>query len=267
MRRIIRNDRDLTPRRSVRCLNTYVDLFRSTAFDTVASVNTSTITSAVTAGATVLPWANTAGLAVGELIFVNPDSDNFDTAVITGIAGLNVTVSPPLTNAHPSGTQVGQLWVNATHIYGNGGDVFGRFLAKAITEEPTGPVVVLGDSWSIITGPEYLAFVASLTARFPDVVVHNAGIAGNRLDQMLARFASDVTPRAPSLVVHMSGFANDLAAARTEVQTKGDIEALILACRAIGADLLMAGVAPMSSYAIAATRWPIYREYANSFTS
>jgi prepilin-type N-terminal cleavage/methylation domain-containing protein len=66
----------------------------------------STLTANVAAAATTLPVTSAAGFAVNDRVYLN-NGATWETRVITGIAGNNLTVAA-LTNAYPQGVQVGR---------------------------------------------------------------------------------------------------------------------------------------------------------------
>lgn len=70
------------------------------------AVSTTALTSAVTAGATSLPVAATAGFAVGEYVLLDtPGSANAETTLISAI-GVNQLTVTAIANAHAAGTSV-----------------------------------------------------------------------------------------------------------------------------------------------------------------
>jgi lysophospholipase L1-like esterase len=106
------------------------------------------------------------------------------------------------------------------------------------------PIVMLGDSWGLAMH-EMLG--AALTARSGSpVTVINAAVSGQRLDQMVARFAADVLPHNPGTVVAQYG-ANDLAASRSQALMEADVDALIALCRSNGIRAVISGIPPITS--------------------
>jgi lysophospholipase L1-like esterase len=75
--------------------------------------------------------------------------------------------------------------------------------------------------------------------------VRNAGVAGNRAADMLARFDTDVTPYAPSIVPIMAG-TNDWndATPTTLSSYQATMKALVAKCRGIGAQPVLYTVPP-----------------------
>lgn len=249
---------------TIRCLDGYNDFFKGVDHNGSASVYSSTTTGAVSVDDTTVAVASVANLSVGELIFIDPDSDEFETRVVDSIDGTTITVTEAFDYDHDSGVVCGQVWSNDSHIF-NGGKTFGRFIANAITADP-GTVVVLGDSWDSPANGEYLGFKASIEARFPSATVVNAWTSGNRLDQMVARWETDVAPSSPDTVVIMSGFANDVYQNRTADQLKATITDLVGLCVDEGCDLYMAGVAPFNVYpSRASSLAPVVEGYVNSY--
>lgn len=84
-------------------------------------------------------------------------------------------------------------------------------------------------------------------------LVYNAGVGGNRWDQMLARFDTDVIAHNPS-IVFLGSPTNDIGAGRTVAQITADGENMIEKCRAIGARLVILQIEPRSSFTTLAKR-------------
>lgn len=80
-------------------------------------------------------------------------------------------------------------------------------------------------------------------------LVNNAGVAGNKTSQMLARFDTDVTPYAPNIVVVLAG-TNDIGATPTQTpfaSWKADMQSIVGRIRAIGAAPVLATIPPRDS--------------------
>lgn len=75
-------------------------------------------------------------------------------------------------------------------------------------------------------------------------IVANAGVSGDRFDQMLARFNRDVAPHRPTLVI-LQGGSNNIDAGYSALQSWPAIMGIYRACRAIGAAVLFVGTAGM----------------------
>lgn len=92
-------------------------------------------------------------------------------------------------------------------------------------------LVGLGDS--ITAADAYLRYLTVLSGgriRF----VHNAGVGGNEITQMLARFDTDVTPYAPTMVSLLGG-TNDFTFGTTDTQFRDRVKSFVTKVRAIGA--------------------------------
>jgi hypothetical protein len=68
----------------------------------------SSLSSAVSAGATTLPLTNTTGIVSGTLLTVY-DGINTEQVTVSSVAGSNVTVSAPIAYAHAAGIHVSSL--------------------------------------------------------------------------------------------------------------------------------------------------------------
>ena len=107
-------------------------------------------------------------------------------------------------------------------------------------------VVCFGDS---ITAGKYPDHLAELR---PDLEIVNAGVGGNTTGQGLARIEADVLSRKPNVVLIMFGTNDSVLRAakayRTPLKTFGDnVEKMILACRAAGAEPVVATLLPIIS--------------------
>lgn len=79
---------------------------------------------------------------------------------------------------------------------------------KAIIAKPAAKVVCLGDSWTagdIRSTAEREPITTQLALELPDATIINAGVGGNTIVDMVARFDTDVTPHAPDYVVVDTG--------------------------------------------------------------
>lgn len=76
-------------------------------------------------------------------------------------------------------------------------------------------------------------------------VVQRAGVSGNRIDQMYARFSTDVTPHRPTLVI-LQGCSNDLDQGYSAAQIFPSIINIFRACQAIGASFIYIGTSGMA---------------------
>jgi hypothetical protein len=110
-----------------------------------------------------------------------------------------------------------------------------------LQDSGTQPIVVLGDSWAVLG---FTALQHAIEQRFPNVQVINAGVGGNTLNMMAARFATDVLPYKPAYVILGTGMMNDLADGRTLADMQADLSSIIAQARAAGIRLIIPGVAP-----------------------
>lgn len=69
-------------------------------------------------------------------------------------------------------------------------------------------IVGLGDSWiagDVVNTPERESIMTQLALELPQATIINAGIGGNKVDQMLARFNADVAVHRPDYVIVNTG--------------------------------------------------------------
>ncbi|AUM16455.1 MULTISPECIES: GDSL-type esterase/lipase family protein [Rhodococcus] len=76
---------------------------------------------------------------------------------------------------------------------------------------------------------------------------YNAGVGGNRYDQMLARFDADVIAHNPRFVF-IGSATNDIGGGRTVAQITADLDAMIDKCRASGAQVIVMTIPPRSTH-------------------
>jgi lysophospholipase L1-like esterase len=76
-------------------------------------------------------------------------------------------------------------------------------------------------------------------------IVQRAGVSGNRIDQMYARFNTDVAAHRPTLVI-LQGCSNDLDQGYSAAQIFPSIVAIFRASQAIGASFIYIGTSGMS---------------------
>lgn len=96
-------------------------------------------------------------------------------------------------------------------------------------------LVGLGDSITAAGG--YLTWLAALSGGRVRLV-GNAGVGGNQIPQMLARFDADVTPHAPTMVSLLAG-TNDFTFGTTEAQFHSRVRAFVSKVRSISATPLL----------------------------
>jgi lysophospholipase L1-like esterase len=88
-------------------------------------------------------------------------------------------------------------------------------------------------------------------------LAHNAGIGGERWDQMLARFQTDVLDYLedfPSPLIIIGSATNDIGASRTVAQIVADGEAMIALAKSIGARVAIHMIPPRSNVTTTAKR-------------
>ncbi|MFP5213067.1 MAG: SGNH/GDSL hydrolase family protein [Acidobacteriota bacterium] len=120
---------------------------------------------------------------------------------------------------------------------------------------PGNRVVFLGDSIEIRGGNDINwvqdAWVSHFLIRGGGRVhmLHNAGIGGNRTDQMVTRFATDVAAYRPDKVF-IKGGTNDIDVLTT-AQTLANLQQLVMLVKSIGATPIICTIPPKSGKATA----------------
>ena len=132
-------------------------------------------------------------------------------------------------------------------------------LAAWAASVPRTTIVALGDSTTAGTpfflspveappdgeGDRAAPFPAALEALRPGWRVLNRGVAGERADQVRARFERDVLPARPRFVVVLAG-VNDVYQGRDPRETKADLRWMYARARRAGVEPVAASVMPFS---------------------
>lgn len=106
-----------------------------------------------------------------------------------------------------SSTPGSRIWIDQLEIFDAGSS------SRIIDIESAPKVVVLGDSWvaGFIEGSiQREPLTTQLAAELPNATIINAGVGGNAVQDLLARFDADVAPHKPDYVVINTG-TNDAA--------------------------------------------------------
>ncbi|MHC6592443.1 GDSL-type esterase/lipase family protein [Arthrobacter sp. C152] len=126
-------------------------------------------------------------------------------------------------------------------------------IADASAARPGNRVAFLGDSitqsaWQNSTqlrGSSYPLYAQMLSGGRV-LTVRNAGISGERSDQILARFDTDITPYKPNAVVILAG-RNDIAQGITLSVYQANVIAMVAKTRAIGATPILGLIPPVNT--------------------
>src|SRR5690606_36700025 len=130
-----------------------------------------------------------------------------------------------------SGAEMTPWWSDAIQpTSGGGGQGFGYWLAQRPIIDKDGKITVLGNSW---VGYFFAEFKAKIEARLPCTTTVNAGIAGNRAADMLARFDTDVPADSDYVLINEPG-VNDAPTTTLDTQAP-QVAQLVAKIRAIGA--------------------------------
>jgi hypothetical protein len=124
------------------------------------------------------------------------------------------------------------------------------FLGDSITIGDVTYDSVNGNQNNATAWPTYAVASSSGAMSF----YRNAGIAGQRSDQMLARFDTDVTPYAPDVVVLTSG-TNNVLQGTTLAAWQTDVQAFVAECGEIGARPVFGAIYPNASNAATIATW------------
>lgn len=90
--------------------------------------------------------------------------------------------------------------------------------------------------------------------------VYNAAVAGQRIDQALARFDTVVAPQTPHAVLLTAG-TNDVGQARSMALWLADVGSYLAKCKAIGAALIVGEIWPTNETSVIPTRGAITRTW------
>lgn len=145
-------------------------------------------------------------------------------------------------------------------------DLGGAEYARAGHSSLGNGLVALGDSMTIgaafrtatqeAIGPSWPAY-ASWATQLKLRLLRNAGVAGNRSDQMLSRFDTDVTPYAPSVVTLLAG-TNDISQNIELPVFQANVEAIVAKVIGIGAVPVLATIlprTPSATYGQRVSQW------------
>lgn len=233
-------------------LDAYNTLFGGVTYQTGQRTTATTLSAAADAGATSVTVASATAIVTGMLMVVGAGTPAQQILTVTNVSGSTLTVSPPLAQAWANGSTIAPVWLNNSHITpdGVGGSrAYGYWLANArrpdgsyVFDGPPGQTIVwLGDSW---TAESIIEFNAELDARLGPTEVVNAGIPGNKLGQMIARFPVDVAPHSPDVVVLEYG-VNDIYALLSSNTMIAELQQAVTMCQAIGARVVIPGIVPL----------------------
>jgi lysophospholipase L1-like esterase len=97
--------------------------------------------------------------------------------------------------------------------------------------------------------------------------VRNAGIAGNKSADMLARFSTDVTPYAPDVVLLVAGINDAVTGTVTLATYAANMRAIVANIRAIGAVAWIGNVAPNLNTGGTLQKIDTYNAWLREFTA
>jgi hypothetical protein len=116
--------------------------------------------------------------------------------------------------------------------------------SRFVFDDLSRPIVWLGDSWADGMNGALQTQIRARAAGLGTII--DAGVPGQRADQMAARITADVLPHAPNYCLVNYG-ANDLSGGRTQAQMEADTDSIISQLRAAGIKPVILGVPPIAS--------------------
>lgn len=232
-------------------LDAYASFFGGSASDFVVGQKTlpTTTTAPATQGSTTLALADVSGLSAGVVLICNRVTPNQQLVSVISVSGNNVTITPGLAADVGSGSEIVPLWLNASHLTGQGVSAWGYWFANAkddkgnyIIQGSSPKVTLFGDSW-MAQNPDGLASV--IKTRIPGATVINASVSGNKSADMIVRFATDVPTDSDYVIFNEPG-VNDIYAYTPHDVFFNNFNELINQIRSINAIPIFTGVVPLS---------------------
>ncbi|QBE66839.1 SGNH/GDSL hydrolase family protein [Pseudoduganella lutea] len=188
----------------------------------------------------------------GQVFFPLPPHDLTASVRVNGVnAAISKQSITGITLANPvNSTDVVEVTYN-TIGSGISGEIRMLFqkarvvaIGDSITWYGTDELTVGGKPFRGITERSWLDHANALMGQRMNIL-NRAGVSGERIDQIRARFTRDVVPFRPTLVV-LQGGSNDLDQGYSAEQVWQSVMSTYRASRAIGADLLYVGTAGMN---------------------
>jgi hypothetical protein len=222
----------------------------------------------VSEGGTVLPVASAASLITNVMIVLREGTAEQSTHKVTGVSGLNVTISPGLPTgpgALPSGSPVSPIYNDSVHLTQAGYRGVAYYMAHATDTlgrevfdlAPGDKISFIGNSWfqyAEDTPPDEFEaeFVDAFGLDPADII--NAGLSGENSTGILTRFNNPPTnPRATrgvhpdSKYVIFNEPGGNAMAALTKFQQLENLAKIVRMCWDIGAIPVYTGTAPLSA--------------------
>ncbi|PRY24047.1 GDSL-type esterase/lipase family protein [Pseudosporangium ferrugineum] len=242
-------------RKPVYYLDVYNNFFTAANVWVTGQINgATTLTAQVLAGGTVLPVASALNFVVGSVLILNPGTANQQLVKVSAVNSNNLTIAPATSVTMAQNTEIAHLWSNSSHITADpyGSRAYGYWAANAqangqyVFAGSGKKIVWLGDSWTAGILP---GFKAALDARLGETTVVNAGVPGNTLAQMIARFATDVAPQTPDYVVVEHG-VNDVYQSVDPALLAAQVDQVVALVQSIGAIAVFPGMVPLADYPV-----------------
>lgn len=158
----------------------------------------------------------------------------------------------------------GTLAATITRAIAAAGATAGTYEAPVVAVSYQKRIVALGDS---ITNPgpvmnPYSRSLNALLGRHAYIV--NAGVGGDTIALINARFTADVTNNRPQEVIVFCGI-NDITADRTSAQIIADLTALYASCAALGATVRPVTILPFGGHGLWTAARELVRDEVNAF--
>lgn len=229
-------------------LDSYTDFFAGDKWVTGQRTTNTTTTGAVSAGASVIPFADVTGVAAGFQFVTAEGTANQRIYTVASVASLNVTIVGTVGVALANGATIKPLWANSSHL--NSYIAWATWMAAQqqdgtyVITGTTPKVTFLGNSWISQGGTSY---ATQLQARIPGATVVNAGVAGNNSAALLARFDTDVPADSDYVVFNEPGVNDDTGHVSQATQL-ANLAELVRKIRTIGATPIYTGHVPLADH-------------------
>jgi lysophospholipase L1-like esterase len=197
-------------------------------------LETYTVNSAATAGATLINVASTSGLVTGQLITYLASDSVYRVAQVESLTDTQITLTAA--SAIVSGLNTGEtLWNfyedpdHPNTVGANAIADFAHTFVSGDTNASTGTHVLLGDSWFTNNG-----FDSYVMDNLPNATIINESTGGNTLSDLLTTFDSNVVASGADFV-WINSSTNDYFNDVSQEDYKERMQSLIAKVQSIGA--------------------------------
>ena len=222
-------------------LDSWNDFFAGGKWVTGQRTTSIATTAPVSAGASVIPASDAAGVTAGVQLVAGVTTATQTVYTVQSVDGTDLTIVGTVAHDMPSGTTLTPLWGNSTHL--NLYTALATWIvAQGVIVGTSPKVTFLGNSWIAHGGT---AWEDAVTASIPAATVVNAGVSGNTSTSLLARFDADVPADSDYVVFNEPGVNDDTGRASQATQL-ANLAQLVRKCRAIGAVPIYLGHVPLT---------------------